>query len=493
VSAVAAPPGPAVPRRVQEEARGLPRWLTIGVTVVSAVVFYVMTTHGSLNPLFEHPEAPFGSDFFRAQAHALIHGHLNVEPAQVPGECFVYQGKCFGYFGLTPSLLRVPLLPLLDGIHHSLTPVYMTAGLTLAVGSSLAIASHVLAQVRRTPLMTVLAVAIALTLGPASVLQMITRPAMYEEAIVWSVAFALLGVYCFLRWWAQPRALWAILLVISLVLSTGARPTTLPLVVLLGAGIFIRIWSERWDSARERKTLLFAWTVALLPVVTCLGVYWLKFHTAIPSILLNQQMGGPGAAPWWLAIRRVDHNSLQGLRYIPTGVYNYLRPDGVAFVSGFPFIDFRFPGLAAPQLIGVAKGGLYLEPFSTLPDDMPLAILLVLAGIVAGAYHARQRGLALRTELSMLLRSPLTYCVLGTLASAGVALTGAFLTNRYLGDMYPAVVVCVVVAARALGRPAAALSGRRGVLVAAGATGLVAWALFANLGLIYQLWWHTVP
>jgi hypothetical protein len=480
-------------RRVSADARGLPRWLTIGVTAASAVLFYVMTTHGSLNPLFEQMEAPFGSDFFRAQAHALIHGHLNVEPQQVPGECFVYNGRCFGYFGLTPSLLRVPLLPLLDGIHHSLTPVYMTAGLTLAVGSALAIASHVLARVRRTPLMTVLSVGIALTLGPASVLEMLTRPAMYEEAIVWSVAFALLGVYSFLRWWAQPRVLWATLLVISLVLSTGARPTTLPLGLLLGVGIFIRIWSERWGSRRERNTLLFAWTVALLPVAACLGVYWLKFHAAIPSILLNQQMGGAGAAPWWLAIRRVDHNSLQGLRFIPTGVYNYLRPDGIAFVSGFPFIDFRFPARAMPQLIGVPKGGLYLEPFSTLPDDMPLAILLVLVGIVFGARHMLRRGIALRTELRMLLGSSLTYCVLGTLASACVALTGAFLTNRYLGDMYPAVVVCLVVAARALGQPATALSGRRGVLVGAGAMVLVAWALLANLGLAYQLWWHTVP
>jgi hypothetical protein len=338
----------------------------------------------------------------------------------------------------------------------------------------------------------VLAAAIALTLGPASVLEMITRPAMYEEAIVWSVAFALLAVYLFLRWWAQPRALWAILLVLSLVLSTGARPTTLPLGVLMGVGIFIRIWSERWNPAQERNTLLFAWMVAVLPIASCLGVYWLKFHAAIPSILLNQQMGGPGAAPWWLAIRRVDHNSLQGLRYIPTGVYNYLRPDGIIFVSRFPFVDFRFPVTAMPQLIGIPKGGLYLEPFSTLTDDMPLAVLLVLAGIAYSGRQARRRGALLRSEMAAVLHLPLTYCVLGTLASASVALTGAFLTNRYLGDMYPAVVVCLVVAARALAEPAAALSDRRGALVAGCAGVLVIWALVANLGLEYQLWWHTV-
>ena len=493
MSAVAALASRAAPRRAAPGAYGLPRWLTIGVTAASAVVFYVMTTHGSFDPLYENPNAPFGSMFFLAQAHALIHGHLNVAPAQLPGECFVYRGQCLGYFGLTPSLLRVPLLPLLDAISHSLTPVYMTAALTLAVGSALAIASHVLSHVRRTPMMTFLAAAIALTLGPASVLEMITRPAVYEEAIVWSVAFALFGVYCYLRWWSNPRLLWGVPLVLSLMLSTNSRPTTLPLGVVLGVGIFVRVWNERWAGARERKTLLFAWAVALLPIASCLGVYGLKFHTAVPNILLNQQMSGPAVAPWWLAIERVDHGSLQGLRYIPTGVYNYLRPDGIAFFSGFPFVDFRFPGMASPHLIGIPSGSLYLEPFSTLPDDMPLAIVLVLAGIVYGIHRARRHRIDPRRAIATALRSPMTYCIVGTLGSAAVALTGAFLTNRYLGDMFPAVALCLIAAARGLAQPAVGLSGRRGVLVAVGATVLVLWALLVNIGLEYQLWWHTVP
>jgi hypothetical protein len=485
--------GRTVPRPVEaQDAYGLPRWLTLGVTAVSAIVFYVMATHASFNPLFENTGAPFSSDFFRAQAHALVHGHLNVQAQQLPGECFVYRGQCLGYFGLTPSLLRVPLLPLLDAIGHTLTPVYLAAALTVAVGSALATASHLLSHVRRTPLLTVLAGAIALTLGPASVLEMITRPAVYEEAIAWSVAFAMFGVYCFVRWWSEPRPSWAVLLVLSLALSTNSRPTTLPLGAILGVGIFIRLLYERWEPARERRTLLFAWAVALVPIATCLGVYWIKFHALIPNILLNQQMSGPGAAPWWLAIRRVDHNSLQGLQYVPTGVYNYLRPDGIAFASGFPFVNFRFGPSAPPGLIGIPTGGVYLEPFSTLPDDMPLAILLVLAGISYAVHRTRRRGVGLRTGVATLLRSPLTYCILGALASAGVALTGSFLTNRYLGDMFPAVALCLIAAARALAQPAAGLSGRRAVLIGAGAIVLVGWALLVNLGLEYQLWWHTV-
>jgi hypothetical protein len=493
VSAVATPADRAVPRPVAAGSYGVPRWLAIGVTAVSAVVFYVMSTHGSLNPLYENSGAPFSSVFFFAQAQGLIHGHLNVRPDQLSGECFVYHAQCLGYFGLTPSLLRVPLLPLLDAINHSLTPVYMTAALTLAVGSTMAILSHVLSTVRRTPLLTFLVGAVALTLGPASVLEMISRPAVYEEAIAWSVAFALFGVYCFLRWWSGPRTLWACLLVLSLVLSTNSRPTTLPLGVVLGAGIFIRLLRERWEPARERRALVFAWTVALLPIATCLGVYWIKFHMAIPNILLNQQMSGPGAAPWWLAIRRVDHNSLQGLRFIPTGVYNYLRPDAIAFGSGFPFVDFRFGPTAPPGLIGIPTGGVYLEPFTSLPDAMPLAILLILVGIGYGIVRARRRGVGLRTGLVNLLHSPMTYCIAGTLASAAVALTGSFLTNRYLGDMFPAVALCLIAATRVLAEPAAALSGRRAILVGVGASVLVLWALLVNLGLEYRLWWHSVP
>ena len=103
--------------------RGLPRAIAVGVTLISAVVFYVVTTHRSLNPAFEQLQPGFADHFFLAQARALVHGHLYVPRHDLPQECFVYRRRCYGYFGLTPSLLRIPFLPLLDLANRSYTAV----------------------------------------------------------------------------------------------------------------------------------------------------------------------------------------------------------------------------------------------------------------------------------------------------------------------------------------------------------------------------------
>lgn len=71
-------------------------------------------------------------------------------------------------------------------------------------------------------------------------------------------------------------------------------------------------------------------------------------------------------------------------------------------------------------------------------------------------------------------------------------LSSGFITNRYLGDMYPLVVIVLLISARVLAPPAARLSGRRAAAVAVAVTLLVAWSLLVNLGLEYRWWWHTV-
>jgi hypothetical protein len=475
---------PIVEPRERIVAEGLPRIIPVAVTVASALIFYVLATHGTLNPLYEQPQGGFAGRFFFAQAQAMVHGHLYVDPSQLPGECFTYGGRCYGYEGLTPSLLRIPLLPLLNATNRAFTPVYMTLGLTLAVGSALAIVGRVLSQVRETVLTDYLYFALALSLGPASVLVLISRPALYEEPIVWSVAFALLGIYCFLRWWSAPGWKWATLLTVSLVLAANARPTTLPLGVVLGAGIAIRAFWNRRAGERLRPDLLLAAAVAILPVATCVGTWWLKFHHLVPSYLHNEQIA---TQPWWLAIRRVDHNQIQGLRYIPTTLLAYVRPDGVALTSSFPFVNFA--GKVA--YLGIPSGSMYLEPFTTLPDDMPLLLAIVIGGLATWVVSARRAGIGMRVLAGRLILSPMTYCLIGTAASVGVMLSNAFITSRYLADWFPLVVVAFAAALPSLARFAPRLSGARAVGVAAAVTLLLAWSFLVNMGLDYQYWWHT--
>lgn len=492
-------------------ATGLPRRLVAAVLLFSGVLFYVFATHGTLNPLYQQLGAGFADDFFRAQAHAMIHGHLNVKPGQLPGECWLYHNQCLGYFGLTPSLLRLPLIAIRSNTDHTLTAVYLTAALVLAVGAILAIIDLALARVPQTPLTRFWGFALAISLGPGSVLLMLARPAMYEESIAWGTALALVGIYCFLRWWAQRRLRWAFCVLVSMVAAANARPTAVPIAALLGAAIVLESLASHfaWGSRRTPpkrtapapgpgeprrripwRDILMGVGIAILPVATVCGVYWLKFHTLVPNQLLNQQVSGPGAQPWWLTLRRLNHNTLVGLRFVPTDLFAYIRPDGLTVHAGFPFVDFRFPYADGVHYIGIPVGSILAERWSTIPDEMPLAVITI---IVGGLYALRRHrgGLGVRPAVWAALRSPMTYCIVGGAGAWGESLMQCGITNRYLADAMPLIVVLAALGARVLAPAVAALSGRRATVFVVGVTVLVIASLLVNAGLEYQDWWST--
>jgi hypothetical protein len=467
--------------------------LYVLVTLLSGLLFYVFTTHGTFDPYYEQPEGGFAGRFYFAQAQALVHGHLNVPPSQLPSECWVHLGRCYGYFGLTASILRVPLLPLMNSTNRGLTAVYMALALTLAVGSAVAVASLVLATTPRTPLLDLVRVVLVVSLGPASVILMTARPAVYEEAIAWSVGFGVLAIFCFLRWWKDRNWGWALMVPVTLVLSASARPTTVALGAALGAGMIISAVLQRHAHRRVWLTCGLGVAVGALPFAVCVGVYWLKFHTLVPNPLLNQQIGGPLAAPWWVAIRRIDHNSLQGFRFLPTALVAFLRPDGVHFVSAVPFVQLRLgpaPGPGVHYLL-IPPGSDYVEPFSTLPDDMPLFALALLAVLLHAIHRVWRRRSPVRDLVFGLLGSPSTYAIVGAAGSAAVMMTQGGISNRYLADFFPLVAVALPSSVRVLEAPMARLRGGWALAIGSALVVLLLWSLLANIGLEYQLWWHA--
>jgi hypothetical protein len=490
---VAAAAEPAGPEGV-EAARpgtGLPPRIALGAAIVSALAFYALLTHGTFSPTYEQDQLGFAGQFYLAQAQAIVHhGRLWVNPTQIPSECWVHAGRCYGYFGLTPSLIRTPFLGLLDNGNHSCPALFMAIALTLTVIAALWIVGQVLAIVSRRGLGLMLSAGVALSVGPASVLAAVARPAVYEEAIAWSVAFAMIAIVAYMRWWTTGSRWGAALALVSIVLSANARPTTVALGALLGLGVLVRSLLATPRRLRPGP-LTFALAVGVLPFLTCIGVYYLKFHTTIPNSLLNQQIGGPAAAPWWLAIRKVDHNQLQGLRFLPSALVAFLRPDGVALSHAFPFFTFRFGPLRGVKPIAISPGAYYIEPFTTVPDQMPFAALAIIAGLVYGIVRFVRAG-PLRPLLATALGSPLTYCLVGAIGSVVVMLTQGVITNRYLADFYPAVAVGLALAARLLWPALAGLPRRGRIAVGLGIAVTVLWAIVANLGIEYQFWWHTV-
>jgi hypothetical protein len=106
-------------------------WFLVGA-VLSGVEFYWILLAGYVLNGFDGR-----THYYTAEAIALLHGHFYVRDTFLDGECFHLHGRCYGYFGLTPSLLRLPVA--LAGPHGitELTELcyFVTGWLTVAVGA----------------------------------------------------------------------------------------------------------------------------------------------------------------------------------------------------------------------------------------------------------------------------------------------------------------------------------------------------------------------
>ena len=97
------------PRSPAEQSR---RRFTIAVIVGTAIILpallWIMWDlwSGSLNVLRSVPY----DYFYDLQARAMFHGHLYLPNGKMGIEAFVHNGRDYTYFGIFPSLIRMPIL-----------------------------------------------------------------------------------------------------------------------------------------------------------------------------------------------------------------------------------------------------------------------------------------------------------------------------------------------------------------------------------------------
>jgi hypothetical protein len=86
-----------------------------------------------------HPtRIAYNSNFYDAQARAIMHGHLWVSKTVLDVEAFRHGAHYYTYFGIFPSLLRIPLIWAAPSLYGQLTaPFIALAWLTTALFSSM--------------------------------------------------------------------------------------------------------------------------------------------------------------------------------------------------------------------------------------------------------------------------------------------------------------------------------------------------------------------
>ena len=440
----------------------------VGVMVVCV---YGWCTRWTFDPSFT---GKIRSDsFFTAQADALIRGRLWVDPKSMDTvlECYYNGGKCYGYFGLTPSLLRVPILLVIGPTTQSFAIFMIPLAAGVALGASLDLCRQFARPMARQARGAVFMCVAAVTLGPGSVLILLADPFLYQEAIVWSIAGVMLAVNFYWRWLHSDNTRYLALTVVFCIFAAGARPTTVLVGVVLGVAVLIV--HRRHVSLRSNVAVAGVGLI-VLPVLFSFGVLFLKFDQLSPPP--NGYRNPTGEEVQRTA--PCDHGFENHPKFLPTNLLAYFRPDAVRLYKDWPNVRFRFNnfciGPDSPTYLWPLKvGDMYVERTTSLPDIMPIP--LVAAGIATYAAVRRRK----TKEL----------VVLAAVATIGLITSTLFaMTSRYLGDFYPLLAIGLAMSATVLGsakRKSTLVTLTYIVLVLV----LVLWSLLANASLLTRYRW----
>src|SRR6266403_2741060 len=237
--------------------------------------------------------------FYDAQARSILHGHLDVPRDAIGVEAFTFEGKTYGYFGIGPALLRIPLVlifPHMDGLWSRLM-------ILIAATISLICAYRVMRMIRldavaNTRVQRVLDSLFILSAAVGSTtVFLVGHSYTNHEALFWSGAFALLFTRTDSRHFSRLSGSLVALAGAFVFMSFHCRPTVGAGALLAMAALAaVLIWRAigRPQAAESFLALgpvaatvqhaLIAIIIVAVTLSTYFGVNYAKFRTfdAVP-------------------------------------------------------------------------------------------------------------------------------------------------------------------------------------------------------------------
>jgi hypothetical protein len=396
----------------------------IGAIIAGVPYFWILTDEwtGTVKPL---RSISFFANFYDLQAEAIIHGHLWVPTGKLGIEGFIHDGRTYTYFGLLPSLFRIPILLAIPSLDGRLTaPSMFVAWLFTALFSSLLI-WRVRVLLRGGAILgwgeTVsVGVLVATILGGSVLLFLAAAPWVYNEDIAWSIPITIATLFVFIGILDRPtkhRVVAAGALILAGVLD---RPT--PALACIVGAVLIAGWFRFGRGAVEHRRWAPAMAaIAVVPFLVSVLINWLKFGTLLNGLPLSHQVWAQLNAHRRVFLAATGEKGYS-FHLIPTDVWAYFQPFGLRLQPTFPF--FALP-VQPPHVIG----GYIIDvlyPTPSVPASMPLLFLLSCCALVVCFRRHASRGAAL-------MRIPL---IVAAGATAVDYLLG-YIAPRYLGDFLP--------------------------------------------------------
>lgn len=367
---------------------------------------------------------------FNSQVHSLLQGRLDIPPQVIGEEGFLHNGKTYTYFGLWPTLLR---LPLMAQLWRDWTTLSCVAAATLAALALLR-ASRIVTLVSPTAFARAAALALAASFvlsGPQ--VELLGKPTLYVEAVLWAYASA-----CIFLCAALPLLLGddatryrlSVLAICAAVALLSRVSTGLGLYTACGAlGLaLVQRWrrdARPWPTiaARLRPPAL----VLLAAVVLTAGVNFARWGNPLEFAPLAKN-GYYAADP--ARLERLARHGTFALVRIPDALSYYAAPNWFfAAPSGSP----RAARIA--DLFDAPEG-----PLVGVPQT--LALWLAFAACGVGAFARGHRG--------MVFASGALGLAIGLAVGPLVTASYHYLAFRYRAEFVPLILLFALLGLRTL-------------------------------------------
>ena len=466
--------------------------------VLGAVVFAWMVTAGTFD-LFHWTTQ---GNFYDAQAHSILHGHLAIDPDVLGIEGFLGRaGNTYMYQGPFPALLRLPIVAVAGHAGDGrLTALSMLVALAVMLVFATRLHWGVRELVRRASPVTrseawfVGLFTFVLAAGSPFLYQA-SKAWVYHEALCWGVALALGAIDRLLAFVRRPSTsslCWASALTVATLLTRASIGLGLLFglaLVAIGAACarLAARRGHRWpwvtwlapgtEEQGHPQRLVVLGAAVVAPVFAYAVVNYLKFESLFSVPFYGQRYA---IDPGHRAMLDANNGTFFGLQFAPTSLLHYLRPDAIEFTRTFPFVDF-------PRIPGTVVGDVFfdlIDRSASLPVVAPFLLVLVAVGATFAFRPSRWHEAG---------RAGLRVPMLAAAAGAATILPFGYIANRYLADFMPLLVLAGAVGLQVLlgGAPSSVTSHAWRVAGGVALVALAAWSCWVNVGLAlrYQREW----
>jgi hypothetical protein len=266
-------------------------------------------------------------------------------------------------------------------------------------------------------------VLLATIMGGSILMYLASDPYVFHEDLAWSVALTVASTFALLGVLERPS--WGrVILSGALILAANLNRATTGYACVIG-GVLVAIWFAMGRGGEDNRR----WCV---PVLTIAALVPCCIGCAISYAKFGILFGLPASDQVFVYTysSHVNNGSYFGLRYLPSTLLAYLRPDGLRLNSVFPFIGL--PSLPAHSIGGVTFDA--TDRVASVPASMPLLFLFGSLGVIS-AFRPKPAGRSV----------PIRLLLVATALGAGTVLIYAWIGYRFTADFLPFLVLASAV------------------------------------------------